>query len=85
MESRETTVVELQVLSQHFLIVVGRAADIRSLGFHSVNVCLWNGHAEKQFTARHAIVAVRMVGRNSALVAPKNVYLGPVYLAPEFG
>src|ERR1700732_2314708 len=85
MESWETTIVELQILSQHFLIVVRRASDIRSLGFHAVHVCLRNGCAEKQFAARHAVVAVRMVGGNVALIAPENVYLGPVHLPPEFG
>src|ERR1700739_836841 len=40
-KSRETAVIEFQVVAQHFLVFVSRPADIRFLGFHAVNICLW--------------------------------------------
>src|ERR1700682_775537 len=82
-ESREATIVKLQMLPQDFLIIVSRASDIRPLGFHAVHVCRRNRYAEKQLAARRAIVAVRMIRRNGALVAPEDVHLGPVHLAAE--
>src|SRR6266478_4733966 len=84
MESREASIVEFQLLPQDFLIFVRRASDIWLLGFHAVHIRLRYSHAEEQFAARHAIVAVRMLRRNGALVTPEDVHLAPVYLASEF-
>ena len=85
MESRKAAIIKVQMLPQDFFIVVRRSSDVRLLGFHAVNIYLRNGDAEQQFTARHAVVAVRMVGGNGTLVAPEDMHFGPVHLAAEFG
>src|SRR6195256_92738 len=85
MESREAPIGEFQIFSQDFLKFVRRASEVCFLGFHAVHVSRWNRHVEKQCAARHPVVAVRMIGRNGALVGPEDVYFGPIHLASEFG
>ena len=53
---------------------LGRAAD----GRDRVDIRGWDGNMRQQRFARHAVAALDIVRRHHALIAPKDVDIGPI-------
>src|SRR5260221_207236 len=84
MKSRESAVIQIEILPENFFIFVGRAADTRLFGLHAMYIALGNRDSNEQFASRHSVVALGIRGRNRTLVTPEDVNLGPVHLAAKF-
>src|SRR5450631_2430991 len=83
-KAREAAIVQVEVFSQNYFVLVGRAPDAGLFGLHAVHISLGNGNSYEEFAPRRSIIAFGTGGRNRALVAPENVYLGPIHLPSKF-
>src|SRR5690348_15774216 len=63
---------------------MGGTAYVGILRFHAVNVGTGYGRAEEKFAADHAVVALRLIRGNGALVSPEKVNARPIHLSSKF-
>src|SRR3954452_19545675 len=71
-EARPRAVGKGKIIAQRIFIRLGRGAGT-ALGFDAVNVFLWNRDVREQRLVSRSIIAVGMIGRHGALIAPEKM------------
>ena len=68
---------EIQAFRKPPRIFLGRGFAIGTFGRHAMYLTGWNAHGVEQRLARHAVIALRVAGRNGTLIAEINFYFIP--------
>src|SRR5690349_11144179 len=76
-EARELFIGQAENFGQRSVVLSGSSSGIPVLSMNAMNILCRNGNPRDHRFIRHAVVAVSVIRRNMALVAPEEVDLSP--------